>query len=75
MGMSPYIAMLREKIGNDLLLLPTVSAIIIDDQGCVLLQRSVDDGKWYTLGGSMEPRRRTSRRSGSRGAGRDRPES
>jgi 8-oxo-dGTP pyrophosphatase MutT (NUDIX family) len=55
MGISPYIAKLREKIGCDLLLLPSVSAIILDDRGRVLLQRSSDDGKWYTIGGAIDP--------------------
>ena len=55
MGISPYIRQLREKIGNDALLLPAVSAIIVDEQGRVLLHRATDDGKWYTIGGAMEP--------------------
>lgn len=55
MPISPFIAKLREKIGNDLLLLPSVSAIILDDAGRVLIQRASDDGKWYVIGGSLEP--------------------
>jgi 8-oxo-dGTP pyrophosphatase MutT (NUDIX family) len=55
MGISPYIATLREKVGNDLLLLPSVGAVIFDDQRRVLLQRARDDGKWYVPGGAMEP--------------------
>jgi 8-oxo-dGTP pyrophosphatase MutT (NUDIX family) len=55
MGISAYIRRLREKIGNDLLLLPAVSAIIVDDKNRVLLHRAADDGKWYTIGGAMEP--------------------
>jgi len=55
MAISPYIKNLRGKIGHDPLLLPAVSGIIFDDQGRVLLQRASDDGKWYTIGGSMEP--------------------
>src|SRR3954471_6629623 len=55
MGISNYIKGLREKIGNDLLLLPSVTAIIVDERGWVLLQRAVNDGKWYTVGGAMEP--------------------
>lgn len=55
MGISPYVKRLRDKIGSDLLLLPAVSAIILDDHGRVLLQRASDDGKWYTIGGAMEP--------------------
>jgi len=55
MALSPFIANLRSKIGNDLLLLPSVSAIILDEAGRVLLQRASEDGKWYVIGGSMEP--------------------
>jgi 8-oxo-dGTP pyrophosphatase MutT (NUDIX family) len=55
MGISPYIRQLREKLGNDMLLLPAVSAIVLDEQGRVLLHRARDDGKWYTIGGAMEP--------------------
>ena len=38
-----------------MLLLPSVSAIIPDADGRVLLQRASDDGKWYTIGGTLEP--------------------
>jgi ADP-ribose pyrophosphatase YjhB (NUDIX family) len=55
MGISPYIRRLREKIGDDLLLLPAVSAIVVDEKNRVLLHRASDDGKWYTIGGAMEP--------------------
>lgn len=55
MGISSYIKQLRTKIGNDLLLLPSVGAIIFNDRGEVLLQRSSDDGKWYTVGGAIDP--------------------
>ena len=37
MGISNYIAALRRKIGNDLLLLPSVGAVIFDAQRRVLL--------------------------------------
>src|SRR4051812_14736140 len=55
MAISPYIKQLREKIGNDLLLMPSVGAIIFNDRGEILLQRSSDDGKWYTPGGAIDP--------------------
>ncbi|HYO09964.1 MAG TPA: NUDIX domain-containing protein [Tepidisphaeraceae bacterium] len=55
MGISNYIRHVRRKIGHDLLLLPAISAIIIDDRGHVLLHRSSDDGKWYTIGGAVDP--------------------
>lgn len=55
MGISHYIRRLREKVGNEQLLLPAVSAIVVDDLNRVLLHRAKDDGKWYTIGGAMEP--------------------
>jgi 8-oxo-dGTP diphosphatase len=55
MGISSYIAALRKKIGDDLLLLPSVGAIMFNDRGELLLQRARDDGKWYVIGGAMEP--------------------
>src|SRR5438105_15883534 len=55
MGTSSYIQALRKKIGHDLLLLPAVSAIIFNDRGEVLLHQSSDDGRWYLIGGAMDP--------------------
>src|SRR5215204_2791562 len=55
MAVSDYIRTLREKMGHDLLFLPAVSAIVINDRGEVLLHRSSDDGKWYTIGGAIDP--------------------
>ena len=55
MGTSSYIQSLRKKIGHDLLLLPSVSAIIFNDRGEVLLHQSADDGRWYLIGGAMDP--------------------
>jgi 8-oxo-dGTP pyrophosphatase MutT (NUDIX family) len=55
MAPSTYIRSIREKIGHSPLLLPSVGAVIFDDQGRVLLQHSSDDGKWHTMGGMIEP--------------------
>ena len=55
MPISPYIKSLREKVGSDLLLLPAVTAVILDDQNRALLHRSSDDGRWYTIGGAIDP--------------------
>ena len=55
MAISPYIRKLRDKIGHDPVLIPAVSGIIVDKEGRVLLHRSSDDGKWYTIGGAIEP--------------------
>lgn len=55
MAISPHIKTLRQKIGNDLLFLPAVSALVINDRDEILLHRSSDDGKWYTIGGAIDP--------------------
>jgi 8-oxo-dGTP diphosphatase len=55
MPISDYIKGLREKIGTDLLLVPGVTAIIFNQRREVLLHRATDDGKWYTIGGAMDP--------------------
>ena len=55
MGISAYIAKLRERVGHELLLLPAVTAIIMDKRGRTLLHRSSDDGRWYTIGGAIDP--------------------
>jgi 8-oxo-dGTP diphosphatase len=55
LAISPYIQSLREKIGHDPLLLPSVCALIFNDEDQVLLHRAFDDGLWRTIGGSIEP--------------------
>lgn len=55
MPISAYLARVREKVGHDLLLAPAVTAIVIDDEGRILLHRSSDDGLWHTIGGVMDP--------------------
>ena len=53
--MSPYLKSLRERVGNDLLLLPAVSAVIRNDAGEVLLALSHGDDEWALIGGGLEP--------------------
>ncbi len=55
MGMSPFIRSLRAKVGNDLLVLVGVSAIVLNDAGEVLLVRSTEIGSWMPVGGGVEP--------------------
>ena len=56
MGISAHIARLRAVVGHELLLLPSVSVLPVDDTRRVLLVRHAghDDG-WGTLGGAIEP--------------------
>jgi 8-oxo-dGTP diphosphatase len=55
MGISPYIAGLREHVGNDLLLLPGASAVVVDDAGRILLEQRADDGRWSLPAGAIDP--------------------
>lgn len=55
MAMSQYMANLRSKIGTDMLLVPAAGAAVFNDKGRLLLGRHVDDNRWATIGGSMEP--------------------
>ena len=55
MPISAYLKSLREKIGNDLVMMPGVTALVFNDAGEVLLHRSADDGRWYTIGGAVDP--------------------
>src|SRR5690625_5118081 len=54
MSISPYVARLREKIGNELLLLPSVAVLPWDSDGHLLLVKASDSGQWQTIGGSVE---------------------
>ncbi|HEY4002683.1 MAG TPA: NUDIX domain-containing protein [Candidatus Xenobia bacterium] len=53
--MSPYLRKLRDKVGHELLLLPSVGAIVWNDEGHVLLQQRQDTGIWDIPGGALDP--------------------
>ena len=55
MPISKYMRNLRQKVGNDAVMMPAVSAIIVNDRRQVLLHRSSDDGNWYVIGGAVDP--------------------
>ncbi|MET9789462.1 NUDIX hydrolase [Streptomyces canus] len=55
MATPDFIRTLRRSIGHDLLWLPGVSAVVLDDDGRVLLNRRSDTGKWSLIGGIPEP--------------------
>jgi 8-oxo-dGTP diphosphatase len=55
MPMSEYQRALRAKVGNDLLLMPSVTVIARDEAGRVLLVRHLDTGWWVAPGGAVEP--------------------
>lgn len=54
MSMSPYVAGIRARIGNALLLMPSVTAAVVHE-GRLLLARHVEDKTWSFVGGSVEP--------------------
>jgi 8-oxo-dGTP pyrophosphatase MutT (NUDIX family) len=55
MPISSYLRQLHDKLGGMPVLMPGVTAVILDDQRRVLLMRSRDDGRWYLPGGAMDP--------------------
>jgi 8-oxo-dGTP pyrophosphatase MutT (NUDIX family) len=54
-GISPYVADLRKRIGSSRLLLPSVTAILYGPLGEILLVHQRDGNVWSTPGGSIEP--------------------
>jgi 8-oxo-dGTP pyrophosphatase MutT (NUDIX family) len=54
-GISPYIARLRQHVGHELLVLPSVAVLPWDSSGRILLVQLRDTGQWATVGGAVEP--------------------
>jgi 8-oxo-dGTP pyrophosphatase MutT (NUDIX family) len=54
MPMSEYVRNLRAAVGHERLLLPSVSALIYDNIGRILLVRQRDGDAWSTPGGAIE---------------------
>jgi 8-oxo-dGTP pyrophosphatase MutT (NUDIX family) len=55
MPISEYVRLLREKVGQELLLLPSAAAVVVNEAGEVLLQRRGDNGLWGLPGGAIDP--------------------
>jgi len=55
MGIPDYIVRLRKFVGHDPLWLPSVSAVVVNDRGEILLGQRVDDGRWSIISGFAEP--------------------
>jgi len=54
--MSPYLRRLRAHVGHQLVLVPSVTAVVTDDDaGQVVLVRSRDTGCWVLPGGAIDP--------------------
>jgi ADP-ribose pyrophosphatase YjhB (NUDIX family) len=56
MGIAPHIARLRAFVGHELLLLPSVAVLPVDEAGRTLLawHSGATDG-WGTVGGAVDP--------------------
>src|SRR5436305_615698 len=50
-----FILDLREKIGHDMIMLPGVTAVVINTAGEILLEQRSDNGLWALPSGIMEP--------------------
>ncbi len=55
MGMSPHVRRIREAIGPELIVLPSVSGVVFDDRGRILLVQHREGGVWSIPGGAIEP--------------------
>jgi 8-oxo-dGTP pyrophosphatase MutT (NUDIX family) len=55
LAISEYLTGLRAKVGNDLLLLPSVAAIVFDADRRMLLVQHAEDGLWVAPGGGIDP--------------------
>ena len=55
MPMSAYMQRLRERIGHELLEVPSVTVAVRDEVGRVLLARHAEGDVWVMPGGAVEP--------------------
>ena len=55
MAISDYLRSLRDRIGHEQVLMPSVAVMIRDAEGRLLLVRDRDTGLWQTVGGAMDP--------------------
>jgi 8-oxo-dGTP diphosphatase len=52
---SPYVTSLRARVGHGLVLFPTVSAVVLNDAGEILLGQRSDNHRWSLIAGMMDP--------------------
>jgi len=50
-----FITALRDRIGHDLLWLPGVTGVVLDDDDRLLMGRRADNGLWALISGILEP--------------------
>jgi 8-oxo-dGTP pyrophosphatase MutT (NUDIX family) len=53
--MSDYLQQIRQKVGHDLLLLPSAAVVLLDEQNRILFGRHADRNIWVLPGGLIEP--------------------
>jgi len=54
MAISDHVRRLRQLVGTDLLILPSVAVLVRDEGGRILLVRHADSGEWGLIGGAVE---------------------
>jgi 8-oxo-dGTP pyrophosphatase MutT (NUDIX family) len=54
-AISPWIRDVRARAGTALLVVPSVTALVFDDAGRVLLVRDANGGVWVAPGGAVDP--------------------
>jgi len=55
MPIPPFVVELRAKVGHHPLPLPSATAVVLDDDGRVLLVRRADNDRWALVTGCLEP--------------------
>ena len=55
MAISPYLKRIRENVGHDLVLMPSVAVLPWDKDGRLLMVQELQSGLWQTVGGGIEP--------------------
>ena len=55
MPIPDFITQLRTRVGTDLLWMPGVSAVVVHDDGSLLLGQRADNGLWAIISGILEP--------------------
>jgi 8-oxo-dGTP diphosphatase len=54
-AISEYVAGLRKHVGHEMLMLPGVSAVVVNEAGEILLGRRSDNGAWSLPAGTVDP--------------------
>jgi len=55
MAIPEHLRELRAHVGHAMIMIPSVSAVVVNDDGELLLGRRSDDGRWSLLAGIQEP--------------------